>query len=265
MEETKQPAVDIDSIALDTATKIMSIDPGKEWASGQLLAQVQCIMRDALEYYRPSKADTYGMKDAELDALRTELDNVKARFKSTANLMILHRDKACENGRRAYELENELTNVKAALATAEKMLAERDDTGAVQIGMDMASGPDTSYLIFAHSDGTVNVMKPPLDPLPDIVNGIYKHAQTIVEDGLAVDMERKTILDNVAKLPPVDTTPYGIERRKVQWPEPGKVPFDLERRYDPMNMKNREGPLKLREDDGKDTPRRRKTDRQSED
>lgn len=75
--------------------------------------------------------------------------------------------------------------------------------------------------------------------LEGIVNGIRKHAQDIIAD----------------KAP--------LERRKVQWPEPGKIPFTLERTYDPMNMSNREGPLKLPEVDP--IPRRRHTDRDSED
>jgi hypothetical protein len=56
MQETVQqgkPAVDIDGIALDSATNILALDPAKELGGGCLYkARIQCIVRDALDSYR---------------------------------------------------------------------------------------------------------------------------------------------------------------------------------------------------------------------
>jgi hypothetical protein len=63
-EQAEKPAVDIDSIALDAATKILAINANRLPGSVcQHKAMIQCIVRDALESYKPSTYDQ-GYADA---------------------------------------------------------------------------------------------------------------------------------------------------------------------------------------------------------
>lgn len=86
------PAVDIDSIALDAATKIMALRLGDQTSQYEvrLKAHIQCIVHDALDSYRP------GAPDNTKDEAAQPLDQVTRNRMARQRLDNLARLQGCD-------------------------------------------------------------------------------------------------------------------------------------------------------------------------